>query len=206
MEKEVLIFGHKNPDTDTICSAMVEEILNRKNGWETKAVRLGNLNKETQYVLNYLGLEAPELIEKVEEGQEVLLVDHNEFGQSVEGIEKAKILGVTDHHRISNFETSEPLYYTAKPYGCTSTILFEEFKQFGHEIEKAEAILMASAIMSDTLLLKSPTTTKHDAKALEELEKIAGIDIIAKDTERDNFMSADEALDYGLVDKILYKR
>ncbi len=177
MENKVLIFGHKNPDTDTICSAMAEEILNRKNGWNTKAVRLGNVNKETQYVLNYLGLEAPELIEKVEEGQEVLLVDHNEFNQSVEGIEKAKILGVTDHHRIANFETSEPLYYTAKPYGCTSTILFEEFKQLGHEIEKTEAILMASAIISDTLLLKSPTTTEHDIKALEELEKIAGIDI-----------------------------
>ena len=177
MENKVLIFGHKNPDTDTICSAMAEEILNRKNGWDTKAVRLGNVNKETQYVLNYLGLEAPELIEKVEEGQEVLLVDHNEFNQSVEGIEKAKILGVTDHHRIANFETSEPLYYTAKPYGCTSTILFEEFKQLGHEIEKTEAILMASAIISDTLLLKSPTTTEHDIKALEQLEKIAGIDI-----------------------------
>ena len=177
MENKVLIFGHKNPDTDTICSAMAEEILNRKNGWDTKAVRLGNVNKETQYVLNYLGLEAPELIEKVEEGQEVLLVDHNEFNQSVEGIEKAKILCVTDHHRIANFETSEPLYYTAKPYGCTSTILFEEFKQLGHEIEKTEAILMASAIISDTLLLKSPTTTEHDIKALEELEKIVGIDI-----------------------------
>lgn len=177
MENKVLIFGHKNPDTDTICSAMAEEILNRKNGWDTKAVRLGNVNKETQYVLNYLRLEAPELIEKVEEGQEVLLVDHNEFNQSVEGIEKAKILGVTDHHRIANFETSEPLYYTAKPYGCTSTILFEEFKQLGHEIEKTEAILMASAIISDTLLLKSPTTTEHDIKALEELEKIVGIDI-----------------------------
>lgn len=176
MEK-VLIFGHKNPDTDTICSAMAEEILNRKNGWDTKAVRLGNVNKETQYVLNYLGLEAPELIEKVEEGQEVLLVDHNEFNQSVEGIEKAKILEVVDHHRISNFETSEPLYYTARPFGCTSTILFEEFKASGIEIEKTEAILMASAIISDTLLLKSPTTTDHDRKALEELGKIAGINI-----------------------------
>ena len=178
MKNEVLIFGHKNPDTDTICSSMVKEILNKKEGCEkSRAVRLGNVNKETQYVLNYLELEAPELIEKVEEGQEVILVDHNEFNQSVEGIEKAKILGVTDHHRIANFETSEPLYYTAKPYGCTSTILFEDFKSKGIEIEKTEAILMASAIISDTLLLKSPTTTSHDKEALEELAKIANIDL-----------------------------
>ena len=177
MENKVLIFGHKNPDTDTICSAMAEEILDRKNGWNTKAVRLGNVNKETQYALKYLGLEEPELIEKVEEGQEVILVDHNEFNQSVEGIEKAKILEVVDHHRISNFETSEPLYYTARPFGCTSTILFEEFKQNNIEIEKTEAVLMASAIISDTLLLKSPTTTEHDRKALEELGKIADINI-----------------------------
>ena len=178
MENKVLIFGHKNPDTDTICSAMVKEILNKKRGCEkSKAVRLGNINKETQYALNYLGMETPELIEKVEEGQEVILVDHNEFNQSVEGIEKAKILEVVDHHRISNFETSEPLYYTARPFGCTSTILFEEFKASGIKIEKTEAILMASAIISDTLLLKSPTTTDHDRKALEELGKIAGINI-----------------------------
>ena len=178
MENKFLIFGHKNPDTDSICSSLVKEILNKKNGCEkSKAVRLGNINKETQYVLNYLGIEAPELIEKVEEGQKVELVDHNEFNQSVEGIEKAKILGVTDHHRIANFETSEPLYYNAKPYGCTSTILFEEFKSLGHEIERTEAILMASAIISDTLLLKSPTTTEHDKKALEELAKIANIDV-----------------------------
>ena len=178
MENKILIFGHKNPDTDTICSALVKEILNKKKGCEkSKAVRLGNLNKETQYALKYLGLEEPELIEKVEEGQEVILVDHNEFNQSVEGIEKAKILEVVDHHRISNFETSEPLYYTARPFGCTSTILFEEFKQNNIEIEKIEAVLMASAIISDTLLLKSPTTTEHDKKALEELGKIANINI-----------------------------
>lgn len=177
---EILIFGHKNPDTDTICASMVKERLNKKDGkTNSKAVRLGNVNKETQYVLDYLKLEAPELIENVEEGQEVTLVDHNEFGQSAKGIEKAKILEVVDHHRISNIETSEPLYYTARPYGCTCTILFEEYKQKGYEINKEEAILMASAIMSDTLLLKSPTTTKHDIDALEELEKIAGIDIKA---------------------------
>lgn len=171
MENQVLIFGHKNPDTDTICSSMVHEILDKKNGWETKAVRLGTINKETQYVLDYLKIEAPERIEKVEEGQEVILVDHNEFNQSAEGIEKAKIIEVVDHHKIANFETSEPLYYTAKPYGCTATILFEEFKKLNHTIERKEAVLMASAIISDTLLLKSPTTTDHDKKALEELAR-----------------------------------
>lgn len=178
MEKEILIFGHKNPDTDSICSAMVKERLNKKNGYDSSvAVRLGNINKETQYVLNYLNLEAPELKKEVAEGQKVIMVDHNEFNQSIKGIEKAKILGVVDHHRIANFETSDPLYYTARPYGCTSTILFQDFKGKGIEINREEAILMASAIISDTLLLKSPTTTKHDEKALEELEKIAGIDI-----------------------------
>ena len=178
MEKEILIFGHKNPDTDSICSSLVKERLNKKLGEENcRAVRLGKINKETKYVLDYLKLEAPELIESVDEGQEVILVDHNEFNQSVEGIENAKVLEVIDHHRIANFETGEPLYYTAKPYGCTSTILFGEYKINNVEISKEEAILMASAIMSDTLLLKSPTTTEYDKKALEELEKIAGIDI-----------------------------
>lgn len=177
MEK-VLVFGHKNPDTDAICSAIVKERLNKKAGWEeAKAVRLGNVNKETQYVLDYLGIEAPELIESVEEGQRVILVDHNEFNQSVSGIEKAVITEVVDHHRIANFETSEPLFYTARPYGCTATILYKEFKNHFCDVEKEDAILMASAIISDTLLLKSPTTTEHDRIALEELGKIAGINV-----------------------------
>ena len=177
MEK-VFIFGHKSPDTDSICASLVSERLDKRNGWNTtEAKRLGKLNKETQYVLNYLNIEEPEMLDKVEEGQQVILVDNNEFNQSVEGIENAKILSVIDHHRIANFETSEPLYYTAKPYGSTCTILFEQYKMQGHEINKEEAILMASAIISDTLLLKSPTTTEYDKKALKELEEIAQIDI-----------------------------
>lgn len=180
MEDNILVFGHKNPDTDSICSSIVEEILCKKRGIDNvKAVRLGNINKETQFALDYIGVEAPELIEKVEDGQKVILVDHNESAQSVENRENAEIIAVIDHHRISDFKTAKPLYYTAKPFGCTSTILFEEFKALNIEIEKKEALLMLSAIISDTLLLKSPTCTEHDRKAFEALEKIVGID--AKD-------------------------
>ena len=171
MEKEILIFGHKNPDTDSICSSLVKERLSKKLKMENvRAVRLGKINKETKYVLDYLKLQEPELVEKLEEGQQVIMVDHNEFNQSVEKIEKAKILEVVDHHRIANFETLEPLSYTARPYGCTSTILLEEYKIKNVEISKEEAILMASSIMSDTLLLKSPTTTEHDKKALKNTD------------------------------------
>lgn len=177
MEK-ILVFGHKNPDTDTICSSLVKSILEKKkNNKEVIAARLGNINKETQFVLDYLKIDAPVLIEKVEKDQQVILVDHNEFAQSADGIEDAKVIEVIDHHRIYGFQTTEPLYYTAKPYGCTCTILYNMFKEENIEIEKLEATLMASAIISDTLLLKSPTTTKKDVEALEALAKIANIDI-----------------------------
>jgi len=177
MENKVLIFGHKNPDTDSICASLVEEKFDSNNGWNVEAVRLGNVNKETQFVLNYLGIDTPRLIEKVEENQSVILVDHNEFSQSVDNIKDAKIEMVVDHHRICNFETAEPLYYLAKPYGCTCTILFEEFKNANMPIEKKEATLMLSSIISDTLLFKSPTCTKYDKDAATELAKIAEIDI-----------------------------
>ena len=179
MEDKVLIFGHVNPDTDSICSAIVKQILNsqQEDKEPCEAMRLGPINKETQYVLDYLGIPAPKLLEKVSAGQEVILVDHNEFHQSVEGINKAKILEVIDHHRIYNFATTKPIYYIAKPYGCTSTILYEEFKVKDIPVTRKTATLMASAIISDTLLLKSLTTTHHDIKALEKLAKIAEIDI-----------------------------
>ena len=195
MEETILIFGHKNPDTDTICSSIVKEKLNKKEGKQNcKAVRLGNVNKETQYVLNYLGMQAPELIEKIEEGQKVIMVDHNDFSQSADGIENARIIGVVDHHCIGNFRTSDPLYYTARPYGCTATILFKDYKVKNLEISKEEAILMLSAIISDTLLLKSPTTTEHDIKALKELGEIAeinveeyGLEMLKAGTDLDDF-------------------
>lgn len=175
MEK-MLVFGHKSPDTDTICSAIVMSDFQKKLGKEAKAVRLGELNKETKFALNYFGFEAPELISSVEDGQEVILVDHNEFSQSVDGIDKAKIKMVVDHHRICDFNTAEPLYYRAEPVGCTNTILLKIYKEYGFEIDKKLAGLMLSAIISDTLLLKSPTKTDEDEKAVKELAKIAEVD------------------------------
>ena len=176
MEK-TLIFGHKNPDTDTICSSLVMADLQTKLGKEVQAVRLGDLNKETEYALNYFNVQAPEKIEKLEEGQKVMLVDHNEFSQSAEGIENAKIQMVVDHHKIANFCTSEPLYYIAEPVGCTSTILYGLYKRYNVEIEKKIAGLMLSAIVSDSLLFKSPTCTDEDVKAATELAKIANINV-----------------------------
>lgn len=176
MEK-TLIIGHKNPDTDSICSSIaLAEIQSKMTGEEVEAVRLGNINQETEYALNYFGVEPQRMIEKVEEGQKVILVDHNEFTQSVEGIEKAKILGVIDHHKIANFQTSEPLFYMAQPVGCTATIIYEICLMNNIEISKQTAGLLLSAIISDTLLLKSPTCTVKDVEMANKLEKIAEVD------------------------------
>lgn len=173
---KILIFGHKSPDTDTITSSICLANLKSKLGEEVEAVRLGNINKETAYVLNYFGIEAPRQIESVEESQEVILVDHNEFAQSVDGIKKANIKMVVDHHRITGFETAEPLYYIAEPVGCTATIIYDLYLKNNIKIEKSIAGLMLSAIISDTLLFKSPTCTKKDIEVAKELEKIAQVD------------------------------
>lgn len=176
--EEIYIFGHKNPDTDTILSSLVLEAIERTMGiYKAKAYRLGEINKETQYALDYFGIKAPDFLEKIEEGQPVMLVDHNEFAQSIDGIEKAKIIRVVDHHRIANFETKEPLFYLGMPVGCTATILREMCKVSGIKIDKITAGLMLSAIISDTLLLKSPTCTAKDRETAEELAKIAEVDI-----------------------------
>lgn len=142
-----------------------------------EAVRLGEVNNETQYALDKFGFEAPRLIGNVaEEANEVILVDHNERQQSADGVEQVKVTEVIDHHRIANFETSDPLYYRAEPVGCTATILNKIFKENNIEIPANIAGLMLSAIVSDTLLFKSPTCTEQDVQAGNELAEKAGVD------------------------------
>jgi manganese-dependent inorganic pyrophosphatase len=170
------IFGHKSPDTDTITSSLVMANLEKALGnADAVACRLGGLNKETEYVLNYFDIEAPELIDDVEDGAQVILVDHNSPSESVDNLENAKILKVVDHHKLA-LETSYPLFYRAEPVGCTETVLFKLYKENGVEVTKEIASLMLSAIISDTLLLKSPTTTEDDVEAVKELAEIAEVD------------------------------
>jgi len=172
----ILVFGHKNPDTDTICSAIAYAELKNKLGKDVKAVRLGEVNEETKYALNYFKVEKPELMENVA-GKEIILVDHNERTQTADGFEEAKVLELIDHHRISNFNVDEPLYARVEPVGCTATIILKLFKENGLAPSKETAGLMLSAIISDTLLFKSPTCTQCDAKAGKELAEIAGVDL-----------------------------
>ena len=172
----ILVFGHKNPDTDTICSAIAYVELKNKLGKDVKAVRLGEVNEETKYALNYFKVEKPELVENVA-GKEIILVDHNERTQTADGFEEAKVLELIDHHRISNFNVDESLYARVEPVGCTATIILKLFKENGLAPSKETAGLMLSAIISDTLLFKSPTCTQCDAKAGKELAEIAGVDL-----------------------------
>ncbi|ACX66207.1 MULTISPECIES: manganese-dependent inorganic pyrophosphatase [Bacillales] len=174
---KTLIFGHKNPDTDTICSAIAYADLKNQLGLSAEPVRLGDVNGETQYALDFFKVEAPRLVETVaNEAQDVILVDHNERQQSASDIDQVRVIEVIDHHRIANFETSHPLYYRAEPVGCTATILNKIYKEKGVAVRKEIAGLMLSAIISDSLLFKSPTCTDEDVAAARELAEIAGVD------------------------------
>lgn len=170
------IFGHKSPDTDSITSSLVMCELEKQLGNENAvACKLGNINKETEYVLNYLDIEEPELLESVEDESNVILVDHNSPSESIDNLENLNIKKIVDHHKVA-IETAYPLFYRAEPVGCTQTILYKLFNENNVEIKKEIASLMLSAIISDTLLLKSPTTTDDDIKAVKELAEIAEID------------------------------
>ena len=175
----VYVFGHQNPDNDAVMSAVVlAQLLNQVGyeGNEYKACALGALPAESAKLLAEAGIAEPEQIKGVEAGQLVVLTDHNESSQSVEGLKDATVLGVVDHHRIGDFETAAPLHYIALPWGSSCTIVDKLFEVLGQELTDVQAKLLLSAMMTDTLMLKSPTTTDVDRAIAAKLGEQLGVD------------------------------
>ena len=171
---KIYITGHKNPDTDTIMSALVAEYLYTHLGYNVEAIKQGELNPETKFAIEKTGLRIPNTITKLTKNSKVILVDHNNPMESLENITELNITNIIDHHAIK-LDLGSPTYVRTEPVGCTATILFKMFRENSIEIPKNIALAMLSAIISDSLLFKSPTCTYEDKKVASELEKIAGI-------------------------------
>lgn len=178
----VLVFGHQNPDNDAIMSSVVlAQLLNQVNfnGCTYQACCLGPLPAESAKLLADLGVAEPlplDAIEPADEPQQVILTDHNEVGQTVAGIENAQIVGVVDHHRFGGFTTAAPLTIVAMPWGSSCTIVAKLFEVLGQQPTDAQARLLLSAMMTDTLMLKSPTTTDIDRAVAAKLGEQLGVD------------------------------
>ncbi len=176
--KPIIVLGHKNPDTDSICSAIAYAEFKNAIGVYAEPVSLGEVNLETRYALSYFHVPEPKILKALTPvATKAILVDHNERQQSAEDIDQIEVIEVIDHHRIANFQTRNPLYYRAEPVGCTATIIYKLFKEHDLPMQKNTAGLLVSAIISDTLLLTSPTCTKEDIAAAHELEIIAQINL-----------------------------
>ena len=174
-----LFLAIQNPDNDAIMSAVVlSQLLNQVEyaGNTYEACALGALPAESAKLLADAGVAEPRQIDSVEEGQLVLLTDHNESAQSVEGLKSATVFGVVDHHRIGDFETAGPLHYLAFPWGSSCTIVTKVAQMLGIELTDVQAKLLLSAMMTDTLMLKSPTTTDVDRTVAAQLGEQVGVD------------------------------
>ncbi len=135
------------------------------------------------------------------ERQQVILVDHNERDQAVDGIHAAEVLEIIDHHRIDAVETRNPIYFRNQPLGCTATIIAQMYEENGVDIEPHIAGLLCSAILSDTLMFRSPTCTEIDKRTATRLAACAGIDLIAHGTAMFN---AGSHLDHCSPDSIFH--
>ncbi|MFO7819319.1 MAG: manganese-dependent inorganic pyrophosphatase [Halanaerobacter sp.] len=171
------VVGHQNPDTDSICAALTYANLKQELGADVEAIRAGKVNAETEFILDEFDIEAPRLVEEVTSEDRVILVDHNEKSQAIDGIAEAEIAGVIDHHRIGDIETGNPIYFRNEPVGCTSTIITKLYQEHDVEISDQMAGLLLSAILSDTVIFRSPTCTETDKEFAEMLAQQLGVDI-----------------------------
>ncbi|WP_068544248.1 manganese-dependent inorganic pyrophosphatase [Thalassotalea crassostreae] len=169
------VVGHKIPDSDSIASAIALSYLKTSIGEPTVPARLGELSPETLFLLERFGFEQPELKTSYA-GEEIYIVDHSDKVQGPDDIDEATILGIIDHHKLGDITTSTPLEIWVRPVGCTNTIIKMMYDFHNVAIPKEIAGLMMGAILSDTVIFKSPTCTTADIKCVEALADIAGIE------------------------------
>lgn len=173
----VYVVGHKSPDTDSVAAAISYANLKNRLGMPEIYVpaAAGTINNETKFVLEHFGVPVPETITDGK-GKKIVLVDHNEVGQAVDNIKEATLMEVVDHHKIGDITTPSPIFFHNEPVGSTATIVSAMYDQYKVPITREMAGVMISAILSDTVLFKSPTCTDKDKAEVEKLAKIVGED------------------------------
>ena len=170
----IYVVGHKEPDTDTVCSSIAYASLLQALKYDAKAVLPGRLNAETKYALQKFGVPIPDSMDNAQ-GKQFVLVDHSLYSQSITGMPQAKVLAVLDHHTMGDIKNNNPITYIAKPIGATASVVFYEFEAQKVKISQPIAGLLLSAICSDTIGLKSPTTTEYDRLAVKKLLKLSKV-------------------------------
>jgi len=169
----VYVIGHASPDTDTVCSAIAYAEYLKKSKIDAVAAVCGELNPETKFVLKTFGVNKPKKLDSVA-GKTLVLVDHNEKGQMAPGADTASIVEVLDHHKIV-FDNPSPIKFHTEPLGSTATLVAKTMLANKFKITKQLAGILVSAILSDTVVFKSTTTTETDIKIAKALGKIAKI-------------------------------
>ncbi len=175
MAEKIYVIGHKSPDLDSVAAAISYAELKNKITQTDKYLpaAAGEVNRETAFALEKFGFSKPEILKNAA-GKKVILVDHNEFSQAVDGIKEAEIVEVLDHHKI-DFSYDKPIEFRVRPWGATCTLIAQLAANNGVELSQNMAGLMLSAILVDTVITKSPTTTDKDKEIIEKLSQIAGI-------------------------------
>ncbi|CAI9396674.1 MULTISPECIES: manganese-dependent inorganic pyrophosphatase [Citrobacter] len=174
------VVGHLNPDSDAICTAFMAARWLNMRGLQATAWRLGEPNRETQFLFERAGQDIPPLLEMPLTDLDVWLVDFTEPTQGPETLQESNIVGIIDHHRLGGLVTRLPPEVWIKPVGSSATLLWQLMSPENRaQITPAQALLLLGAILSDTVTLRSPTTTADDRLVVEELTALAGIDLTA---------------------------